>query len=157
MSHARRIPLTLAEIAEAQALARNGHFVDDIAEALSTTVEAVNDALAGKVGAHAALYLPEPAPRSGPLSPAEVQKIARLAALGTPGDEICMLFSITRGRLDLVLSEARRARERALRMKQAREADLSDEIERRELADAPETEPTIRDLMRVPLPKRQDS
>lgn len=148
-SSAPIIPLTLAEIAEAQALAKSGAAVGEIAEALSTTVDAVNDALAGKVGPHAALYLAEPQRRTTPLSPAEVQKIARLADLGTSGEEICKLFGITRGRMDLVLSEARRARERAQRMRIASEAIRTEA--RREIGTAPETEPSMRDLMRVPL------
>lgn len=155
VTRARQIPLTLAEIAEAQARSRRGEFVDDIAEALSTTIEAVNEALSGRV----APPLPcAEAPRRLSLKPHEIAEAGRLANVGVSIPEIAAAMNISIPRADWAVAQARRAATLAARMRgAARDRALSDEIERRELADAPETEPTIRDLMRVPLPKRQDS
>ena len=171
MTSARSIPLTLPEIAEAQALARRGCAVAEIAGALSTTVEAVQDALAGKVGAHTNLYAPTPAPRTGPLSVAEARQIGRLADLGTPIEDIASMFAITISRADFFIGEARRKRDREACFRASRDVPaaalpvastgprassdaqprLPASLEGRGVG-SPPLEPSMADLLRPPMP-----
>lgn len=162
MNSARTIPLTLDEIAEAQALAARNVTIEGIAEALSTTPQAVEDALAGRVGAHAQFYtdVQPPALRRVALSPSDIQKIGRLAACGTPLADIAAEFNVTAAKADWAVQEYRRGTALAqARRHFARDRALTDEIQRREVENAPpiDIETNMRDLLRMPPKVRKEN
>lgn len=154
MCATRDIPLTLAETAEAQARRAAGASVEEIAEILSSSANAVRAALRGNVRHHAG----DPAAvRPTPLTPAEIQQAWRLHKLGTSYREIADLLMTTVPRVDFAVTQARRAAKQANALASlAADNARSDEIARREISDAPPAEPTIGDLLRTPVPQRTD-
>ncbi|WP_223478725.1 hypothetical protein [Oricola indica] len=161
MSAAQQIPLTLPEIAEAQALHHRGVSLEDIADRLASTVDAVE----GRKGPHTDLYESGRQLRTTPISAAEARQIARLADLGTPIGDIADMFGITVGRADFFIGEGRRKRDReagshASRAEGAPAGPRIGSDARSRLPASPECqagespplEPSMADLLRPPMP-----
>lgn len=165
MSAAQQIPLTLPEIAEAQALHHRGVSLEDIADRLASTVDAVRDAVEGRKGPHTDLYQSGRQLRTMPVSAAEARQIGRLADLGTPIGDIADMFGITVGRADFLIGEGRRKRDREAGSYASHAEGVpagprigSDARSRLpaspecQAGESPPLEPSMADLLRPPMP-----
>lgn len=169
MSAAQQIPLTLPEIAEAQALHHRGVSLQDIADRLDSTVDAVRDAVDGRKGPHTEFYQSGRQIRTTPVSAAEARQIGRLADLGTPIGDIADMFGITVRRADFLVGEGRRKRDREAGS-YASHAMSASPVSGKPLAritnarsrlpaspecqagESPPLEPSMADLLRPPMP-----
>lgn len=149
---AASMPLTLGDVAEAQALAMQGMDVADIAARLGTTRKRVEAALAGEVSAVAEFTAPRAVVQEIALTDGEVAQAERLLDLGVPIGEVADTMTATVAHVEWAVRRARDDRARnAARAARAAERAMEDEIARRELHTVPATAPSMKDLLRVPL------